>query len=141
MNKTERKAKKWIMSLGYSESDIVFQNLDSPDFLLADGKSIEVKRIAVNSHTLVIDKVQWLKLKARRKCSIAIFNDKSKTPLAVLKVSKIKPPFGGEGYAIKIRGDGLDKWRRHLWILKQLRGPFSSRAEFWRQYHAIKDAQ
>jgi len=138
MNKTERKAKRWIMSLGYSVNDIVFQNIDSPDFLLADGSSIEVKRLCGNAHTLTIDEGQWLKLKAQANCSIAIFNDIAKEPLAVLKVSEIKPPFGGNGYTIKIKDDGMKKWRRHLQILRQLRGSFSSRAEFWGEYHRLK---
>ena len=119
-------------------NEIVFQGTDSPDFLLADGNSIEVKRISDNSHTITIDECQWIKLKTQPNCSIAVFTDISKEPVVLMKVSEIKPPFGGNGYTIKIRPDGMNKWRRHLRILKQLKGPFSSRAEFWKQYHILK---
>jgi hypothetical protein len=44
MTATERIVKEWLVSKGYSESDIVFNRKGSPDFILPDGRRIEVKR-------------------------------------------------------------------------------------------------
>jgi len=138
MNKTEQLAKEWLMRHGYTEDDIIFQSATSPDFILSDGKSIEVKK--VNNHTLAIYQSQWEQLQAQADCSIAIFNNISIEPLAVISVCEINPPlFKKNGYVIKIKDDGMEKWRRHLQILSQLRGMhFRNRSEFWGQYHIIK---
>lgn len=138
MTKTEQLAKEWLMSLGYSEDDIVFRSVDSPDFLLSNGKSIEVKK--VNGHTLSIYEAQWEKLKAQSDCSIAIFNETSSEPLTVIKVCEVNPPlFKKNGYVIKVKDDGLKKWRRHLQILSELRNKSLTHKEFWREYHIIKE--
>jgi len=97
MNKTEQLAKEWLMRHGYTEDDIIFQSATSPDFILSDGKSIEVKK--VNNHTLAIYQSQWEQLQAQADCSIAIFNNISIEPLAVISVCEINPPlFKKNGY-------------------------------------------
>jgi len=137
MTKTEQLTKEWLMRHGYKEDDIIFQSATSPDFILSDGKSIEVKK--VNNHTLTIYQSQWEQLQAQADCSIAIFNDISIEPLAVIKVCEIKPPmFKKNGYVIKIKDDGMEKWRRHLYILSLLRNRDLSHYEFWREYHRLK---
>ena len=140
MTKTEQLTKEWLMRHGYTEDDIIFQSATSPDFILSDGKSIEVKK--VKNHTLAIYQNQWEQLQAQADCSIAIFNDISVEPLAVIRVCEIKPPVSKKnGYVIKIKDDGMEKWRIHLQVLKQLRGrDFVDREEFWDEYHRLKMA-
>jgi len=45
MNRTEQLAKSWLMRQGYKEEDITFRYDKTPDFVCADGKRYEVKRL------------------------------------------------------------------------------------------------
>ena len=42
-NKTELKARKWLIKQGYKDSEIIFNGGHTPDYVCADGKRYEVK--------------------------------------------------------------------------------------------------
>jgi len=141
MTKTEQLAKEWLLGLGYTEDQILFQSRHTPDFLLSDGRSIEVKKVQTPpSRTVRIYGDQWERLQMQPDCSIAIFSEISAEPLAVIKVSEVNPPlFKKNGYVVKIVDDGMANWRRHLRILEELRNRQIGREEFWKEYYILKN--
>lgn len=136
MNKTEERARDWLIGeIGYSPEDIVFRSSKSPDFILANGISVEVKR--VTGKTLTIRETQWLDLQSCN-CLIAIFDDVCSVPKALIPVQGLKPPTTWGEYTIKVNPDGMAKWRLHLQILSELRDRGLTREQFRIEYQRQK---
>lgn len=133
MNETEKKARAWLIGeLGYSPDAIIFRSTRSPDFVLADGMSVEVKRIT--GKTLNIPERQWLDLQNCKNCFIAIFAGDCKVPKAFIPIERLKPPTTWGQYTIKVNPDGMAKWRLHLQILSELKGKGLTRDQLRTEY-------
>jgi len=143
MNKTEERARTWLIGeVGYSPEDIVFRSTKSPDFVLADGISVEVKR--VTGKTLTIPEYQWLDLQNCQNCLIAIFDNVCVVPKALIPVKGLKPPATWGEYTIKVSPDGMAKWRFHLRILSELKDRGLTREQFrteYREKHKLEKAE
>ena len=60
MNRTELVTFDWLLTQGYTESDITFQRRRSPDFLTADGKCWETKLARNNTAVFTINQTTSL---------------------------------------------------------------------------------
>lgn len=97
---TKRTAKEWLESQGYE--DVFFNRKGSPDFLLPDGRKIEVKRLVKN--TIYFTKKQIEELDD--KVEILIIDEKERKPIATVPfsiVSKALPYGSFEWNGIKYR--------------------------------------
>lgn len=88
-NITEEKGYKYLLSKGYSETDIVFQRRDSPDFLTADNKGFDVKRKYGN--VIWFSESQFLKIKSLDNIEILVFNDESNLPITKFSSKELEP--------------------------------------------------
>jgi len=89
MNKTERKAFEWLLRQGVPKSSIHYQKRKSPDFVLSDGRMIEVKRIVGN--TIFFGRKQFEELKRiADKVTVLAFRDESDEPI-VIEMRDIEP--------------------------------------------------
>ena len=140
MNDTETKAREWLMaSCGYRPEDIVFRSSISPDFILADGIGLEVKRVL--GKTLSISEHQWSSLKRCEFCLIAIFDKSCSVPKALIPVAGLDPPAAWGEYTLKVHPDQIntakDNWNRHLDALNKLKGKGLTREQFREEYQQI----
>jgi hypothetical protein len=88
MNKTESKTLNWLMRQGTPKEAIHYQARRSPDFILADGRGFEAKRIVGN--TIFFGAKQFEDLKRRKdKVIVLAFTDQSEEPIA-LSMSEIE---------------------------------------------------
>ncbi|MEM1681055.1 MAG: hypothetical protein QXZ56_07605 [Sulfolobales archaeon] len=83
---TKRMVLEWLISRGYRREDIVFNRRSSPDFILPDGRRIEVKRVAGNA--VYFTRKQWECLDDG--VEIALVNEGLKEPIAVVPFSEVR---------------------------------------------------
>lgn len=89
MNKTEKKALNWLLGKKISKDDIHYQARQNPDFILADGRWFEAKRVV--GHTVYFGMEQFYELKCNEeKTTILVFNDESEDPV-VLSMKELEP--------------------------------------------------
>jgi hypothetical protein len=86
---TERLAKEWLLSQGYREEQIRFNKQSSPDFLLSDGRKIEVKRPVKG--VIYFSQKQWNALS--NDVEVFIMHETSKEPLAIVPFSEVRKSF------------------------------------------------
>lgn len=87
MNKIELKAYKWIKKIFPSEK-IYINEKSSPDFILSNGMSFEVKQLFNKS--IIIQSDQLKKLKLIKNCKFLIFSSENNEPIKTINVSKIQ---------------------------------------------------
>jgi len=83
---TERMVKNWLIRKGYRKEDIIFNRRSSPDFYLADGRKIEVKRLVGN--TIYFTAKQWESLSDD--VEVFIMHESSRNPIAIVPFSEIR---------------------------------------------------
>ena len=86
MNKSEGKGYKWLLKQGYKEGDIVFQR-KGIDFICADGKGYEVKRLY--GHVIWFHEGQLERTKGEFN-SVLVFDDDLEEPVAVLASNELE---------------------------------------------------
>jgi hypothetical protein len=92
LNKTERLAFEWLLGQGIAREEIVFHHRGSPDFVLADGRRFEVKRLYGDS-TLVLGGAQFLELcrdpAAIEKTTVLVFAQGEREPRHLIPLREI----------------------------------------------------
>lgn len=89
MNETENKAFTWLLSKGFSESDIHYQARRNPDFLIANGDWYEAKRVA--GRTIFFGFKQFRELKENaEKTTVLAFTETSREPV-LLPMNDLTP--------------------------------------------------
>jgi len=89
MNETEKKAFTWLLSKGFSESDIHYQARRNPDFLIANGDWYEAKRVA--GRTIFFGFKQFRELKENaEKTTVLAFTGTSREPV-LLPMNDLTP--------------------------------------------------
>ena len=137
MNKSETKAKKWLMKKkGYKEGDIVFQRAYTPDFLCSDGQSFEVKRLYQN--TIWFHNTQAEEIRRAKNCSVLIMADNMEDPIKIINPEQIKDGAILDGIRIKI----VQKNQMYLPISEKIEREFRERAMQTKGYRkgAFKEA-
>lgn len=86
MNISEGKGHKWLLKQGYKEEDIVFQR-KGIDFICADGKGYEVKRLY--GHVIWFHKGQLERTKGENN-SVLVFDDDLEEPVAILASNELE---------------------------------------------------
>lgn len=86
MNKTEEQAYKWLLKQGLTEKDIVYQASRTPDFLCADGKKYEAKRLYGDLIWLYNNQLQNLKAS---NTSIIVMREGVSDPVAIIHSSEL----------------------------------------------------
>lgn len=86
MTKTERLALSWLLRQGYGEGDVKFNWRGSPDFLLADGRRVEVKRLY--GDTIIFSEKQLGELADEDE--VAVFREGDEEPVAVFPFREVK---------------------------------------------------
>lgn len=86
MTITKKIVLEWLVREGYRREDIEFNRYSSPDFILPDGRRIEVKRVAGN--TIYFTRKQWENLDDD--VEIALVHESSQEPIAVIPFSEVK---------------------------------------------------
>lgn len=100
MNKSEAKAKRWLLEKkGYLESEMVFQRARTPDFLCADGKSFEVKRLY--SNTIWFYDTQVEQIRNEEDCFVVVISDEEE-PIAIIKSEQIRDGAIIAGVRVKV---------------------------------------
>ena len=92
MNTLEQKALAWLINTtGYNAGDILYSPNMSPDFILPDGRGLEVKRLQAR-HGFVLYPRQWLELLKYKNCTITIWESSAEEPTFQTSV----PPYGSK---------------------------------------------
>ncbi|MEM2447843.1 MAG: hypothetical protein QXT14_02695 [Candidatus Bathyarchaeia archaeon] len=130
---TKRMARDWLIRNGYRKEDIVFNKRSSPDFILSDGRKIEVKRLAGN--TIYFTAKQWESL--TDDVEVFIMREDSKTPVAIVPFSEVRRAVesGGKvrgGFNVTVSMSG--KVRLEIWLSPSLRRKFKEYASYYRDY-------
>ena len=113
MNRTEEAALYWLMfAFGYRRDQIHFQHGCNPDFILPENIGVEVKRCS-KTGIVNIPEHQWLELEKQDNCYLLIYDPSVKFK-AFIHVPTIIPPVTIKGCYIKVKPDGLGKWRDYL---------------------------
>lgn len=86
MTLTERLFYEWLLGNGYGKEDIRYNRYGNPDFILSDGRRIEVKRPIENM--LYFTAKQWREL--RDSDEVAIVHESKKEPIGFVKFAEIK---------------------------------------------------
>jgi len=91
MNKTEEKALNWILAKeNIPREGVIYQASRSPDFLLPDGRSYEVKRLYGNQ--IMLYRKQYEALRQYKDCKIIVFGE-GDSPVTIIPLVEI----GSEG--------------------------------------------
>lgn len=106
MNKSEKKGFNWLLTQGIPEVDITFQRNRTPDFVLKDGRSFEVKHLYKGKYTkkIIFSTVQLKWLIEATNAKILVFSDGNTQPVAIIPVEKIRKKRVWKG--IKLHGWG-----------------------------------
>ena len=137
MNKSETKAKKWLMEKrGYKEGEIVFQRARTPDFLCSDGQSFEVKRLYQN--TIWFHNTQAKEIQKEKNCSVLIMADNIEEPVKIISPEQITDGTILDGIRIKV----VEKNQMCLPISEELEKRFREAAMKIKGYRrgALKEA-
>ena len=87
MNKSETKAKRWLLKQGYKEGDIVFQR-KGIDFLCSDGKKYEVKRLY--GHSIWFHQGQMERTKNEKGSEVLVMCDGEEAPISIINTEQLK---------------------------------------------------
>ncbi|MEM1868560.1 MAG: hypothetical protein QXY41_05995 [Thermoproteota archaeon] len=83
---TKRIVIDWLVRSGYRREDIVFNRRSSPDFILPDGRKIEVKRLA--GSTIYFTPKQWESL--TDDVEVVVVKEDMREPVAIVPFSMIR---------------------------------------------------
>jgi len=89
MTLTERLFKEWLLKNGYTDDDIKYNHKSSPDFILSDGRRIEVKR-PMRGY-IYFTRKQWLSLDDD--VEIAIVHEDYPEPIAIVPFREFKEAY------------------------------------------------
>ena len=107
MNKSEKNAFDWLVRQGVSPTDIIFQESKSPDFLLADGRRFEVKRLYAKKGQqgkILFSPRQLQYLRELDNVEVLVFTDDGADPVEIVPTKALQ-----EG-ATTWRGVVLYEW-------------------------------
>ena len=89
MNKTEQHAYNWLINIkNYKPIEIKFQYNNTPDFVTADGKGYEVKKICKGA--IQFHDVQVVTLRKNPNNVILVFDDSGNLPKAIINASDLE---------------------------------------------------
>jgi len=92
MNKSEQKAYNWLLKQGVKPSDITFRGSRTPDFILADGRGFEVKRLyeGRDGKKIIFSSRQFKSMEEAGNTQILVFSNVDEEPVAIIPVSAVK---------------------------------------------------
>jgi len=92
MNKSEQKAYNWLLKQDVKPSDITFRGSRTPDFILADGRGFEVKRLyeGKNSKKIIFSSRQFKSMEEAGNTQILVFSDAQEEPVAIIPLSAME---------------------------------------------------
>ena len=88
LNRTEQKAKEWLIRKGYKEEEIIFNAKGSPDFTTADGKGYEVKRLY--GSRIIIYGSQYEQMQKLTDVTLLVFDDEREDPRLQIPFTEIR---------------------------------------------------
>ena len=90
MNEIEQKAYKWFLNQGFKAEQIDFNPKRTVDFIV-NGEPFEAKRL--HEKNMIMFTPKQLREFKKINPTILVFNDSSKSPIAVTKFSELKKQF------------------------------------------------
>lgn len=100
MNKTERKARKWLSGAkGFSEDEILFYPNRTPDFILPDGSKYEVKLLYKDK--IILFPSQLRALEEQTDTLVAVFSRDGLEPMAIIPADEL----------LSAVSDGTKRWQ------------------------------
>jgi len=101
MNKSEIKGYNWLISKGYTESDIVFQGRSTPDFLTSDDKGWEIKRL-YGKNLIWMSASQFKRIKQMENTQVVIFTDDLDLPISEIASNELKEGIIFDGIRLQL---------------------------------------
>jgi len=101
MNKSEIKGYNWLISKGYTESDIIFQGRSTPDFLTSDGKGWEIKRL-YGKNLIWMSASQFKRIKQMENTQVVIFTDDLDLPISEIAAKALKEGMIFDGIRLQL---------------------------------------
>ncbi len=89
MTKTEMLFKEWLLRNGYPEEGIRYNRKGSPDFILHDGRKVEVKRPVMGY--MYFTRKQWSSLSDD--VEVAVMHEDQPEPLAIVPFRKVREAY------------------------------------------------